>query len=224
MGLIDIFGTGDQQAAAQSQIAGLNAANKSGQADLSQGYGNINTDLAAGLAPLNQTYGMATGGATAYGNATGANGPAGNASALTAFLNNPGYKFQLDQGTQNVERQNAAQGFGTGPGGPSGNTQKAVADYTTGLANTSWGNYVNSLLPYLGQQTATGGQIAGTNLTGAQLQNQNKTTSAQMDYGTNVGIGNANASADLAGLTASANGINALMQGGKLATNLFGMM
>ena len=187
----------------------MNAANKAGQADLSTGYSNINTGLAAGLAPLLQNYSGNSAGTTQLAKLLGI-GPGGPGDIQTTLENLPGYQFTRDQGTQNVERQNAAQGFGTGPGGPSGNTQKAVADYTTGLANTNYNNYATQLLPYLGAQTTTGGQIANTDLAGAALQNTNRTSAASMDYGTNANIGNANANADLAGLTASGNLFNIL--------------
>ena len=204
MGLFDIFSNTNAQDAANSQINGLQAANAQGQSYLSNGYSDINTALANGLAPLTTTFNSATNGANAYGDATGANGAAGAARAVQAFQNtNPGYQFALDQGTQNVDRNQAAMGALN-----SGNTDAAVANYTTGLANQTWNQYVQNLQPYLGQQSITGGQIANTNLQGANLQNQNQTTAANMAYGTQAGIGNAQASADLANNNASANLLN----------------
>lgn len=149
----------------------------------------------------------------------GGGGAKGGQDIQALLANLPGYQFALNQGTQNVDRNQAAKGMLS-----SGNTDKAIADYTTGLAQQNYGNYVSQLQPFLGAQTTTGGQIAGTNTNLANLQNANRTTAGNMAYGTNVGIGNANASADLAKNTASANGLNAIMQGGGLAANLFGML
>jgi hypothetical protein len=130
--------------------------------------------------------------------------------------NMPGYQFTLNQGTQNVDRTNAAKGYGGG--GPSGNEETALANYTTGLANTNYGNYVSQLAPFLGAAQTGAGAISGLeqNLGNAQL--GAGTTRANIDYGTNVGIGNAQANADLAPLTAGGNLWGLLGGAAKLAS------
>lgn len=132
------------------------------------------------------------------------------------FQAGPGYTFARDQGIEGVNRSQAAQGMLA-----SGNTDKAVADYTTGLANQNWQQYVQNLQPYLGQQTQAGGQIAATDASLGGLQNSNYGQQASMAYGTQTGIGNANANRDLSKLNASANGINGLMG---LATGVAGFL
>ena len=212
-GLFDIFGTGDQQAAAQAQQQGYQ-----------QGYGQLSQLLGMGNQTLAQNYGQAilpfqnlynTGqqGVGAYASALGLNGPQGNAQALQGFQNNPAYQFQLQQGTQNVDRNQAAAGM-LG----SGNTDAAVSNYTTGLANQGWQQYLTNLQPFLGaaQNAATG---AGNLFAGlGQGINQNVNTQGQAAYGTQAGIGNAQAASDLSGLTASGNQLGALMGLLKLGT------
>lgn len=73
----------------------------------------------------------------------------------------------------------------------------------------------------LGQGAAAGTAGVDTGL-GTTL-NNSYGTQGNVAYNTQTGMGNANANADLAGLTASGNDINALMAGGKLASNLAGM-
>jgi hypothetical protein len=202
MGLFDIFNTNDQTAAANAQIQGVNT----GLGQLNQNYdagrNALTTNYAAGLQPFRANFTNAQKGTNALGNALGLNGAQGNADALAAFKNNPGYQFQLQQGDNAIL---AAQAAGGGGGLESGNTLKALSDYNQGLAGTSWNNYVSQLQPYQGAATAAAGGIGtlygglGTAL-GANYTNQGNAA-----YGANTSIGNANANADLAGLTASGN-------------------
>ena len=197
-GLFDIFGTGDQQAAAQAQQQGY----QQGYGQLSQLLGMGNQTLAQNygqaIQPFQQLLGQVQPGVSQLGNALGLGGAAGNAQALQGFQNNPGYQFQLQQGTQNVDRNQAAAGM-LG----SGNTDAAISNYTTGLANQSWQQYLQNLQPYLGaaQNAATG---AGNLFAGlGQGINQNVNTQGQAAYGTQAGIANAQAASDLSGLGAS---------------------
>ena len=213
-GLFDIFGTSDQQAAAQAQQQGY----QQGYGQLSQLLGMGNQTLAQNygqaIQPFQQLLGQTQPGVSQLGNALGLGGAAGNAQALQGFQNNPGYQFQLQQGTQNVDRNQAAAGM-LG----SGNTDAAVSNYTTGLANQSWNQYLQNLQPYLGaaQNAATG---AGNLFAGlGQGINQNVNTQGQAAYGTPAGIGNAQAASDLSGLTASGNQLGALMGLLKLGTS-----
>ena len=144
--LLAPFGTGAQQSAAAAQQAAIQQGMAQGSAALNQGTQDIQNTYASGLQPLQQTYGTAQQGTQQLGNLLGLGGAGGNASALAALQNTPGYQFTLGQGTQNVDRNAAATGSLN-----SGNTDKAVADYTTGLANNTYQNAVNNLQPL--QQT-----------------------------------------------------------------------
>lgn len=206
MGLFDIFNTDDQQAAAQAQIQGLNTAQQQGTNDINSGLQQAETSFASALAPFTTNLATNQAGQTAYANATGANGAAGYAQALQNFQTNPGYQFTLNQGTQNTLAQQAKMGALN-----SGNTDKALADYTTGLANNTWQSYLTNLQPFLSGSNAAASGAAGVNTAQAATQSQAGNNLASLDYSVNTGIGNANANADLAGLTASGNLVNALM-------------
>lgn len=210
MGIFDIFSTKDQEQAAQDTINSLHDANREGQGFLNQGLDLATGSYTAGVKPFLQNLQVAQGGQNAYADATGANGSDGNARAIANFQSNPGYQYALDQATQNVMRNRAASGQ-LGAGG----TDVDLAKVTTGLANQNWNQYVQNLLPFLNQSTANaGGVLAGESGLG-NLQNANRTNVANMAYGTNVGIGNANASKDLAGLNQSANILGGIMNLGK---------
>lgn len=202
MGLLDNllapFGTSAQTNAAQAQQAALANAQAQGGAALGQGRTDIQNAGAAALAPLTSNFNMANQGTNYLAKLLGLSGnPADMQTALAAT---PGYQFALNQGTQNVDRNAAATGSLN-----SGNTDKAVADYTTGLANQTYQNAVGNLQPYLGMATNTGGQIANTNLaTGGQLAS-NQAQKAGLLAGTDIGAGNAAANAALAPVQAGNN-------------------
>lgn len=218
MGIFDAFSNHDANIAAQQQAAGIAAGKDQATAAINKGSGDLTTQYTAALQPFLQNQTTANQGTTALGNALGLNGEAGNAAATTAFQNNPGYKFALDQGTQNVDRNQAAAGMLA-----SGNTDKAVADYTTGLANQGWNQYITNLLPYLGaSQGAAGGIAAVDTGLGNQL-NANQGSLANLDYTAATGIGNANANATLANYTASQNALGAIQSGVTDFTKLLGM-
>jgi hypothetical protein len=210
IGLFDLFGTGDQQKAAQDQIQGINAGLSGLTSNVNQGSQALNTTYANALQPFLANQTIANQGTGALGNALGLNGPAGSAAAAQAFENNPGYQFQLQQGNNAITAADAASGK-TG----SGNEAIDLAKFNQGLAGTTYQNYINNLQPYLGlaQNTASGIGGIQTGL-GNQL-NANQNTIGNANYGAYTSIGNANANADLAGLNASANGLGAILGIGK---------
>jgi hypothetical protein len=205
MGLFDIFGTSDQDAAAQAQIQGLTQAQQQGTSDINNGLSQATSSLTSALAPFATNLATNQAGQTAYANATGANGAAGYAAALNNFQTNPGYQFTLNQGTENVLRNQAKTGALN-----SGNTDVALDNYTTGLANNTWQQYLTNLQPFLQGSTAAAAGTAGVDTSLAQTQSAAGNNLASLDYSTNTGIGNANANADLAGLSASGNLVNLL--------------
>lgn len=242
MGLFDLFSNSDAQNAANAQASGYqNAYNAlqnniaTGNQNLGQQYalgqGALNTGAGNATGALNQNYGNAIGtlqqqqgvnnaGQTQLANLLGLNGAAGSASAQQALQNMPGYQFALNQGTQNVLRNQAATGQLN-----SGNTNMDLTNFSQGLASQNYNNYVNQLQPFLsasntgaaniaGTQTGLGGALAGNynnlgqnlnaNMTGlGNALNQNFNTQGAAAYGTEAGIGNAQAQADYANLAAS---------------------
>jgi hypothetical protein len=217
MGLFDVFGTGAQRDAANSQIAGINAGIGDLTKSFGQGRGALQTNYAAGLQPFMQDYTQAMRGGTALGNALGLNGPEGNAAAVAAFQNNPGYQFQKQQGMDAILANQAKSGQLA-----SGNTNLDLMKYGTGLADQSWGQYISNLQPYLNQENQAASGIGGLySGLGNQL-NQNYVGQGNAKYGADTSIGNANANADLARLTASQQGLGAIAGGVNLGAKLFG--
>jgi len=217
MGLFDIFGTGDQRNAANAQIAGINAGLGDLTKSFGQGRGALQTNYTAGLQPFLQNYGQAQQGGTALGNALGLNGAAGNQAAVAAFQNNPGYQFQLQQGINDVLANQARTGQLA-----SGATNLDIDKYSQGLANQGWNQYIQNLQPYLNQENQAASGIGGLySGLGNQL-NQNYANLGNAQYGAQTSIGNANANADLAGLTASQNALGAIAGGLGLGAKLYG--
>lgn len=156
MGLFDIFSNDDAQLAAQQRNAGLQ-----------KGYGDLSTQYGQGRDAINTGANTAGGyykslmdkyapGTNAYGDATGVNGPQGYARAISSFKTDPGYQFQMEQGQQALNRQHAAAGNLS-----SGNADADTLKFSQGLADQSFGNYVNRLLPYFGGEQGAAGGAAG---------------------------------------------------------------
>lgn len=283
MGIFDIFGTGDQTAAAQAQIAGLQAGNAQATGNINSGIGAltsnygagagaltsnygaatgaltsnygagigaINSNYASALTPFMQNYGQAQGGVNQLGNVLGLNGQAGSDAAMKTLQATPGYQFQLQQGDAAINAQAAATGQNA-----SGNQAIALSNYNQGLAGTTYNNYVSQLQPFLGASNSAASGIAGVNTgqgnalagqygsLGGSLANtytglggalnSNSTglgtaiagqdsSLAGLNYQTQTGIGNANANADLAGLTASGNIMGAIGSIGGAALGAIG--
>src|SRR5258705_1124732 len=186
MDLFDIFSNTDQRQAADDQIAGINK----GYGQLSdlfgQGRGAINTNYAEALSPYTKNYGDASGGVDQLKSLLGM-GPNGGAGIQDILKNLPGYQFALDQGDQNILRNQAATGQLN-----SGKTNLDLQKFGQGNANQFYNNYVSQLQPFLGAANNAAGGIAGVktgqgNQLNASLMNQGNAA-----YGAQTSIGNAN--------------------------------
>ncbi len=217
MGLFDIFGSGDQQNAANSQIAGIN-----------QGYGQLSDQFGLGrqaatsnftsaLQPFQQNFNQAQQGTQQYGNALGLNGAAGNQQALQGFQNNPGYQFQLQQGLGAVQAEQQRMGQGQ-----SGNQMLALQNYGQGLANQSWQQYLQNLQPYLGAQQSAAQGIGAVNTGLGSALMGSYTNQGNAAYGAAASKGNAQATADMAPYQASGNFWGTLLGAGNIAAQAFG--
>ncbi len=225
--LFSAFSTAPAQAAAGAQISGLGQGYGLASGNLQQAIQALTSNFQPALQGLTSNYQAAlpgwqsvlnTGqaGVNQLQNALGFGGPGGTSSALQTLQSTPGYQFQQQQGNNAITAANAAAGT-TG----SGNEALALSNYNQGLAGTTYNNYVNQLQPFLNQQQAGAGGIGnvyqglgqGTaNLytgLGSSLAGQyGNLANLGWNYGT--GVGNANANADLAAYTASANELGAL--------------
>ena len=214
MGIFDIFTNQNAQDAANAQASYLQQGYNQLSQLFGQGQNALTTNYGAALAPLQQNYTGATAGTTQLGNALGLNGPAGNAAATQGFWNNPAIQSQLQIGSQNVLRNNAATGQLD-----SGKTNVDLQNLGQQTASQGWQNYIGNLQPYLGAAAGAASGIAGVDTGLGNALNASLMTQGNAAYGENAGIGNAFANADLANNNASANIWNALMNVGKLGVS-----
>ena len=123
---------------------------------------------------------------------------------LNSFYSDPGYQFQLNQGNQAIQRSAAANG-----GLLSGAAAKAIAQYTTGLANTTYGDAYNRYLQNRQQQSGELFNLAGL---GANANNTlasvGMNTAGQESQNTVAGITGA-ANAKAAGYMGATNALSA---------------
>jgi hypothetical protein len=120
--------------------------------------------------------------------------------AAAAYASNPAYQFMLNQGNQNVLRNSAQTGTTA-----SGATLNALQTQGQGLANQTYQQYVQNLMPFLGQSNTAASGIANVNTGLGSGLNQNQNNLANLNWNAATGIGNANANADLANNAADAN-------------------
>lgn len=192
MGLFSIFSNDDAEKAAAQKKAGL----QQGYDALSTNYGSgrdaINTGAATATGyyqPLMQKYGAGT---NAYGDATGVNGAAGQARARQNFQSDPGYGFQMDQGLQALQRTHAAAGNLN-----SGNADADTLKFSQGLADQSYGNYVNRLSPYFNAEAGAVGGAANVATGQGGAINQSYMGQGNAANANYTGQGNADAAATM---------------------------
>jgi len=95
----------------------------------------------------------------------GLNGAEAQSAAYSAFRTDPGYQFALEQGIGAIDKSAAARGNLN-----SGATLKALQQYGQGMADQSYGSYLQRLMG-LGQQ-GLGATQAAVGTIGQGLQNQ----------------------------------------------------
>ena len=209
----DLFSSDAAEEAAKSKIAGINA-----------GLSQANESLDAGLATANPLYRKAYGdfstlagkfgrGQDAYNDATGVNGSDGLARARATFTSLPGYQEGINMALDQNDRRAAARGI-LASGNTIADTTKLAGDY----ASQHYNDYVTSLAPNLS------GTLSSTSGGAGVLNNQAAANlgvagaRANLAYGANKSIGDANAQADMADYGASQNFWSALGGAAKLAT------
>jgi hypothetical protein len=214
-----LFGgnTGGSQAATQAALLQQIAATQA-NGDLQTAANNATADFSTNyFNPYTATGNNAN---TMYANALGLNGASGNTAANNAFETSPGYNFQLQQGTQAVDRS-AAQGGAFG----SGNAAIALQNYGQGQAQQQYSNWLNNLngLNSQGLQAAAGQTGVEQSLANIQTglgQNQaNVITGAANNAAQGLTAG---ANADMtANNQAQANLFSALAGGANLGAKLY---
>lgn len=214
---LDLFNNDNEEEAARQKAAGLRAGQDSAFGALDTGYG-----IASGLydkarVPFESLYTRGSKGYDTYLDATGVNGAEGLARAGDLYKSIPGYSAGLNTGLDLLERRAAARGD-LGGGNTSADTIKFASDYDA----QKYKDFLSSLSGNVGvAQGAAAGQGA---LYGQQAGAASNigTQKAQYGYGTETGIGNANAEATMANENSSKNFWSALMGGANLATKAFG--
>ena len=220
IGIFDIFTNNNAEDAANAQKAGLTAGYNAASDFLGQGRNALTTNYTAGLSPFLQNYGQASGQTQqsydAIANALGLNGASGSAAAKASFTNAPGYQAALDAANENTLRNASRTGDLR-----SGATNIDLSNNAQNLQNQQWNNYTTNLMNLLsgGQNAATSAAYGAGNLYSGlgNALNSSYGNQAELAWNKETGTGNANANAALAGNNASANGLNAIMQGAGLA-------
>jgi hypothetical protein len=241
MGIFDIFGTGDQQTAAQSQIQGLEQGYNLGTGYTGQAIGALNTGAGTANTALSTGFGNAgTALNMGYGNASTALNQ-NYASALAPYLQNYGQATAGTTQLGNVLGLNGPAGNASAlsalqntPGYQfqlqqgdnsvnaaaaangtlnSGNQLLALSNYNQGLAGTTYNNYVSQLQPYL----AAANQAASGIASGYQGLGQGQANLAtglgqgQAGLATGLGQGQAGIATGLGSATAAQQDQNAQM-------------
>jgi hypothetical protein len=183
-------------ASKQSSAAGAASAAQQHSADLAnQTQLDMFNQTKATLQPWSdqglQTY-------STLNNLLGVGGTGNSTQMQDALSNLPGYQFTLGQGLKSTQNAAAARGLGV-----SGGALKGAASYATGLANSTYGNYVNQL-----QTSANTGESAANALAGYGTQ------TGQNISGNQIGAGNAAAAGLNAQGAAAANGANGVANSG----------
>lgn len=117
----------------------------------------------------------------------------------------PGYQFTLNQGLKAVSNSNAARGLGV-----SGAALRGAADYSTGLADSTYNQQFSN---YLTQQDAITNRLMGlTNIGQSSAANVGSAaTNTGSSLGSNaIGAGNASGAASMATANAVGSGANNL--------------
>jgi hypothetical protein len=212
MGIFDIFTNKNAQDAANIQAAGAQQA----YGDLSKLYGQagnaLTTNYTQALQPFLQAQQTGKAGTTALTDALGITGDPTQVQARLAAT--PGYQFQLDQGNENILRNQAATGQLN-----SGKTNLDLQRFGQGLADTTYQQYVQNLQPFLGYNLSAAGGGAGVQTgLGSGLAGLD-TGQAQAAYGADTSAANAQANAELAKNQGSANLWGLLGNIGKLGVS-----
>lgn len=197
---LSIFTTDAADKAAADQKAAIQQGKLEATGALGSGRDALTTNYTAALQPFQTNYDVANKGQQAYADITGVNGPEAAAAARTNFQYSPAYQGVLDQGSQNVLRNQSATGALA-----SGATLGALQQLGQTQASGEWDKYINRLQPFLGQANSSAAGIAGVDTGLGTALNNSYGTQANLDYTSNTDQGKAQANADLAANQASAN-------------------
>src|SRR6516162_11767450 len=141
--LSGLFGGGYEKQAAQKDIAAAQAYQGQAMPAIQQAYQTGQTNLGqavSGYDPLKQLGAQYSQAAPTYLGALGIGTPQQVSAAGSAFHNDPGYQFALQQAQQAAERAAAAGGMTA-----SGNLVDAEQRNAIGLENQQYQNWIDNL-------------------------------------------------------------------------------
>lgn len=206
MGIFDIFSNKNAIDAANIQQQGAQQAYGQLADQFGAGRGALTSNYTAALQPFQQAQQTGQAGTTAYTDALGITGDPSQIQARLAQT--PGYQFALDQGSQNVMRNQAATGQLN-----SGKTNLDLQRQGIGLADQTYQSYVQNLQPFLNYNLGAAGGGANVQTGLGQGLNQSFMGQGNAAYGATTSGANAQANAVLANNAASKNmwdmGLNA---------------
>jgi hypothetical protein len=207
----DLFTNDNEEEAARQKAAGLKAGQAAAGSELDAGFNNASgyygkaTDAFSGLMERGNR------GYDTYLDATGVNGADGIGRAGDLYRSLPGYNAGQTMGLDLLERRAAARGD-LGGGNTSADTIKFASDYDS----TKYKDFLAGLMPNLGVASGATAGTAGIYGQQGNLAADIGGKKAQYGYGTETGIGNANAEATMANENSSKNFWGALMGGANL--------
>ncbi|WP_022722870.1 hypothetical protein [Rhodopseudomonas sp. B29] len=149
---------------AESQAADKNRALytdylKNGFTDLATGHDKATDWLSNALqsyAPLSDLAKKYTSGTDMYLDALGLNGQSGADAATAAFQKGPGYDFTLNSGLDAINRRRASAGMLD-----SGNADQDATKFATGLADQTYGSWLDRLSGINNNAISTTGAVSG---------------------------------------------------------------
>jgi hypothetical protein len=230
VGSAAIGAAASSSAASKAAKAETNAANQATQVQQDH-YNQVRQDLM----PYNTAGQNALTGANTYLNGYGASNAGTSANALNnlvtgaggsqqaALAQTPGYQFTLSQGLKAAQNSAAARGLGV-----SGAALKGAANYSTGLANSTYGDQVNRLVQNAQLQNQAFNDQYNRYMSQAQLGEAAAAQTGTLGVQTGASIGNnltSAGNAKAAGQIASGNAIGNFansVPNALLYNNLFG--
>jgi hypothetical protein len=204
----DLFTSDNEEEAAAQKAAGLRAGETKAYGALDTGYNTASGLYDQARVPFADLYAKGSKGYDTFLDASGVNGQEGIDRSGSLYRSLPGYSAGRDMGIDDLERRAAARGQ-LGGGNLSADTIKFASDYDS----TKYKDFLSSLSGNAGVATTAAAGQGGLYSSQAGLAGNIGSEKAKYGYGTETGIGNANAEATMAAENSSANFWSALMGG-----------
>lgn len=214
----DLFTNQPQKDAAQKQTAGYNAGYSQLSDQFGQGRDALKTTVQPGIDMFSKLFDAGQAGSSSYADATGVNGQGGLDKARSLFTQTPGYTEGLNLALDQNDRRAASRGMLS-----SGNTLADTTRLSNDYAGQKYGDYVNRLQLYPGATTSAAAGAGNLYSTLGDSLNKSFMNQGGAANAAQVGIGDANAKAELARTGAAGNLFGALLDVGGMALGVPGV-